>query len=85
MAVISASKGSFSVKACVGGSKTLLAFNLSSAAAAKNLAGFTIYCQPPGGAPAYYLSNELRFETPAQHAQVAGEPPNSIAELQLNW
>src|SRR5271156_4039878 len=83
MAVISESKGSFSVKAYMGDSKTLLAFNLSNATAAKNLAGFTIHSQPPGNAPPYYLSNELRFEVPGQHAQVAGEPPNSTANAPI--
>jgi len=83
MAVISASRGSFSVKAYVGDSKTLLAFNFSNPAAAKNLAGFTIHCQPPGNTPPYYLSNELRFEVPLQHAQVAGEPPTSTANAPI--
>ena len=40
MAVVTATKGSFSVNAYIGDSKTLLAFNFASAADAKNLAGF---------------------------------------------
>jgi hypothetical protein len=83
VAVISASKDSFSVKAYVGDSKTLLAFNFSSAVDAKNLAGFTIYCNPPGNTQPYYLSNQLRFEDPTKHAQVAGEPPNSTANAPI--
>lgn len=83
MAVISECKGSFSVKAYLGDSKTLLAFNLSNAAAAKNLAGFTIHSQPPGNALPYYLSNELRFEVHGQHALVAGEPPNSTVNAPI--
>ncbi|WP_263417833.1 phospholipase D-like domain-containing protein [Terriglobus albidus] len=79
MAVVTATKGSFSVKAYIGDSKTLLAFNFASAADAKNLAGFSIYCQPPSGAKPYYLSNNLRFALPANHAQVASEPPTSTA------
>jgi hypothetical protein len=80
MATVTASKGSFSVKAYAGDNKTLLAFNLTPAAA-KNLVGFTIACRPPataGQAPAsYYLFNELQFQTPGDHAQVSSEPANS--------
>ena len=47
MSFVSASKNSFSVKAYVGDKKTLLAFSFSSPHHAKNLAGFTIFCQPP--------------------------------------
>jgi len=83
MAVVTASKGSFSVKAYIGDSKTLLAFNFTSAAPAKNLAGFTIHSQPPGGATPYYLSNELQFQNPQKHAQVAGEQPNSTVNAPI--
>jgi hypothetical protein len=83
MAVVAANKGAFSVKAYVGDSKTLLAFNFSSAAAAKNLAGFTIHSQPPGGAQDYYLSNELQFQFPTKHAQVAGQPPTSTVNAPI--
>jgi hypothetical protein len=76
MAYVSGSKNSFSVKAYIGDNKTLLAFNFASPEGAKNLAGFSIRCQPPGVA-AYYLLNELRFEDPTKHAQVAAEKPNS--------
>ena len=76
MPFVSASKNSFSVKAYAGDKKTLLAFNFSSPENAKNLAGFTIFCQPPG-VPGYYLTNELRFQDPSKHEQVAGESPNS--------
>jgi len=61
---------SFSVKAYVGDEKTLLAFNFQSAEKAKNLAGFTIFCQPPGGVPGYFLENFLQFEDPGKHSQV---------------
>ncbi|MDR3636038.1 MAG: phospholipase D-like domain-containing protein [Isosphaeraceae bacterium] len=64
------------VKAYRGDAKTLLAFNLPDRASAKDLAGFTIQCQPPGQ-PAFYLQNNLRFEVPGQHAQVATEPATS--------
>jgi hypothetical protein len=83
MAVVSASNGIFSVKAYVGDSKTLLAFNFSSQAAAKNLAGFTIHCQPPGGVAGYYLLNELQFQTPGNHARVATEPANSTVNAPI--
>jgi PLD-like domain len=76
MAFVSGSKNSFSMKAYVGDNKTLLTFNFSSAADAKNLAGFTIQCQPPGQT-AYYLWNDLQFPDPSKHAQVATEKPES--------
>jgi phosphatidylserine/phosphatidylglycerophosphate/cardiolipin synthase-like enzyme len=78
MAPRTGSKGSFSVKAYIGDYKTLLAFNFSDASKAKNLAGFTINCQPPTG-PSYYLWNELKFQDPSKHAQMATEPPQSSA------
>jgi len=77
MSFVPASKNSFSVKAYVGDEKTLLAFNFASQDNAKNLAGFTVFCQPPGQVPGYYLQNELRFEDPSKHKQVAAESPNS--------
>lgn len=76
MAVITETNGSFIVKAYVGDNKTLLAFNFASQASAKNLAGFTIGCQPPGQ-PSYYLFNELQFQTPSSHAQVATQAATS--------
>ena len=76
MTVVTGSKNSFTLKAYVGDNKTLLAFNFASQAGAKNLAGFTISCQPPGQT-AYYLFNELQFQDPSKHAQVAAENPKS--------
>ncbi|MGA3263151.1 MAG: phospholipase D-like domain-containing protein [Terracidiphilus sp.] len=76
MAIVTATKNSFTVKAYLGDNKTLLAFNFASKNSAKNLAGFTIACQPKGQ-PAYYLFNELKFQTPSNHAQVAADPANS--------
>ncbi|MBV8850992.1 MAG: hypothetical protein JOZ16_15565 [Methylobacteriaceae bacterium] len=75
MASVSKSKGSFSVRAHVGDAKTLLAFNIDKAGA-RNLAGFTIFCQPQQG-DGYYLLNTLQFETPSDHAQDASLPPTS--------
>jgi len=77
MAFVGGSNHSFSVKAYVGDKKTLLAFNFQSSDSAKNLAGFTIFCQPPGQVAGYYLMNQLQFEDPSKHRQVAGEKPNS--------
>ena len=77
MAFVGGSNHSFSVKAYVGDKKTLLAFNFQSKDSAKNLAGFTIFCQPPGQVPGYYLMNQLQFEDPSKHSQVAAEKPNS--------
>lgn len=74
--MVSATKNSFTVKAYVGDNKTLLAFNFADKSSAKNLAGFTIACQPKGQ-PSYYLFNELKFQNPSSHAQVASEPANS--------
>ena len=75
MAAVSKQKEAFSVTAYQGDAKTLLAFNLDKANA-KNLAGFSILCQPDGK-PAYYIQNKLQFETPAKHAQDPKEPANS--------
>lgn len=76
MASLSAKKGLMSLTAYRGDAKTLLAFNLSDKKSAKNLAGFTIQCQPKGQ-PAYFIHNMLRFETPTDHAQDPKEPANS--------
>lgn len=83
MAFVGGSNHSFSVKAYVGDEKTLLAFNFQSSDSAKNLAGFTIFCQPPGQVPGYYLMNQLQFEDPSKHRQVAGEKPNSSANAPI--
>src|SRR5260370_12198271 len=64
-----------SLKAYRGDAKTLLAFNLDKNSS-KDLAGFTIQCQPKGQAP-YYIYNELQFKTPADHAQDAKETARS--------
>src|SRR5215475_9599467 len=83
MSSISESNHSFSVKAYVGDKKTLLAFNFQSVDNAKNLAGFTIFCQPPGQVAGYFLQNNLRFEDPGKHRQVANEPPNSTVNAPI--
>jgi len=83
MSFVTASKNAFSIKAYVGDKKTLLAFNFSNKENAKSLAGFTIFCQPPGQVPGFYLQNTLRFEDPSKHKQVAGETPNSTANAPI--
>jgi len=75
MTSVTKSKGSFSVRAHVGDAKTLLAFNLDKQDV-RNLAGFTIYCQPKEG-DGYYLLNSLQYEDPSHHAQDSSLPPNS--------
>jgi hypothetical protein len=75
MSNVSAKKDSFSLTAYRGDAKTLLAFNLDKRSA-KNLAGFTIRCQPKGQ-NAYFIQNNLRFQTPGDHAQDPKEPANS--------
>jgi hypothetical protein len=76
MSSITARKGPFSVTAYRGDAKTLLAFNLSDKKSAKNLAGFTIQCQPKGRQP-FFIQNQLRFETTSDHAQDPKEPATS--------
>ncbi len=68
-------KPSLTLKLYRGDAKTLLAFNLPKSAT-KDLAGFTIQCQPAEQAP-YYIFNELQFKNPSQHAQDPKEPPYS--------
>jgi hypothetical protein len=75
MASVLARKGSLSVRAYRGDAKTLLAFNLTKAAA-RRLAGFTIEVAIPGGR-SYYLLNQLQFQRPADHAQDPTLPSNS--------
>ena len=64
MASMSKSKGKFSVTAYQGDAKTLLAFNLDKAST-KDLAGFTLQCEPDGLTP-FYIFNQLQFETPGE-------------------
>jgi hypothetical protein len=71
------------VKAYRGDAKTLLAFNLPNLAATKNLAGFTIECQPSSG-DAFYLQNNLQFKVPGQHAQDLNEPATSTINAPLH-
>ena len=75
MASVVESNGAFSVRAHVGDAKTLLAFNIDKSGA-KDLAGFTVYCQPKIG-DGYYLLNDLQFERPGDHAQDPALPANS--------
>jgi hypothetical protein len=83
MAIVTAVKGTFSVRAYPGDSKTLLAFNFSDKKSASNLAGFTIQFQPPGQ-QAQYVLNNLQFETPANHAQDATQPPYSTINAPIH-
>ena len=75
-------KASLSVKAYRGDAKTLLAFNLPREQT-KNLAGFTIQCQPEGHDP-YYIYNELQFENPGRHAKDPKEPPYSTINAPIH-
>jgi hypothetical protein len=83
MAIVTETNKSFSVRAYVGAEKTLLAFNFLSKDNAKNLAGFTIFCEPPGNVGGYYLQNQLQFEDPSKHRRVAGQPANSTANAPI--
>jgi hypothetical protein len=80
---VTATKGPLVIVAHRGDSKTLLAFDLTTAESRKRLAGFTVRITPPGKPP-YYLWNNLQFEHPESHAQVAGEPANSTANAPLH-
>jgi len=83
MAKVSQSDGVMSVAAYPGDAKVLLAFDLKTAEARDGLAGFTIQVTPPGRDP-YFLWNNLTFENPADHAQLAGEPPFSTANAPIH-
>ena len=76
MPSVSAKNGNFTLRAYRGDAKTLLAFNLTDKSGIKNLAGFTIQCQPKGQ-PAYFIQNNLRFEKPAEHTQDPKQSANS--------
>lgn len=83
MVSVTKSNGTFSLTAYRGDAKTLLAFNLTDKKSVKNLAGFTIQCQPKGG-DAYFIFNTLQFETPGDHAQDAKEPPTSSVNAPIH-
>ncbi|HEX8019160.1 phospholipase D-like domain-containing protein, partial [Mucilaginibacter sp.] len=66
---------SLTVNILRGDAKVFIACNLAKKDT-KNLAGFTFYCEPGTETP-YYIFNQLQFADPANHAQVALEPPRS--------
>jgi hypothetical protein len=76
MTVITKSTKNISVSAYTGDAKTLLAFNLPDKKSTKNLAGFTVLCEPDGQTP-FFLLNTLQFEKPGDHTQNPKEPANS--------
>lgn len=78
-----ASKGAVTVSAYAGDAKVLLAFNLTTPESRERLAGFTVQVVPEGH-PAYYLWNNLSFETPSDHAQIGDEPPYSTANAPIH-
>jgi len=82
MPVVTATNGSFTLKAYPGDAKTLLAFNLA-AKDAKDLAGFTVQVTPDKQKP-YFLFNTITFEHPENHSQVAGEPNKSSVNSPLH-
>lgn len=82
MFVTNSNTDGFSVKAWIGDAKTLLAFNFTNAASAKDLAGFSI-CIQPHGLPDYYQLNNLVLPTNAGNAVVKGEQPNSTANAPI--
>lgn len=78
-----ASKDAVTVSAYPGDAKVLLAFDLTTAESRTRLAGFTVQIEPEGH-PTYYLWQNLSFETPADHAQVAGEPSYSTVNAPIH-
>jgi phosphatidylserine/phosphatidylglycerophosphate/cardiolipin synthase-like enzyme len=82
MASLSKNSGGLSIKAYRGDAKTLLAFDLPKSKS-KNLAGFSIRCEPDGH-PGYYLHNQLRFKEPSKHAQDAQEPAHSSVNAPIH-
>jgi hypothetical protein len=59
--------------AYMGDAKSLLAFDLKTQDARKNLGGFSIEVRPPGGADPYYVTNSLRLRESPDHARFPGE------------
>lgn len=83
MAHVRKSEGALTVVAYRGDAKTLLAFDLTTEAARRRLAGFTVQVKPPGK-PAYYLWNRLQFRHPDVHAQDSAEPARSTVNAPLH-
>jgi hypothetical protein len=75
LASTSKKTGSFSLRAYQVDAKTLPAFNLDKKST-KNLAGFTIQCQPEGQQP-ISIQSTLQLKTPGDHTQDAKEPATS--------
>jgi hypothetical protein len=73
-----------SVRAWKGDAKTLLAFDLLDTRNLDRFAGFTIE-YTTGAGESHYLHNNLRFENPATHAQVASESPWSMINAPLHY
>jgi hypothetical protein len=71
------------VRAHSGDAKTLLAFDIPDRKNTTNLAGFTIRCEPQGQPP-FFLFNNLRFEVPANHAQIDTEPAASTVNAPIH-
>ena len=83
MASVIRSRNGLSVKAYRGDFRTLLAFNMSRQST-RNLAGFTIRFEIPGDPQPKSVFNNLRFEKPANHAQVATEPAISSVNAPIH-
>jgi hypothetical protein len=79
----SATKGAMRLVAHRGDAKSLLAFDLTTAASRQKLAGFTVRITPPGKPP-YFMLNSLRFERPGDHSQVMSEPARSTVNAPIH-
>lgn len=84
MATVHAENNQMTFTAYTGDAKSLLAFNVKTEDARKNLGGFSIQVHPPGAAHAYYVTNNLRLRESPAHAQVPGEDPFSSANAPIH-
>ena len=82
MAFKTATNSSFSLKAYIGDFRTLLAFNFTDPAKAKNLAGRGIECKPPVGL-SFISGTVSSFRTPSKHARIAMEQPQPTANAPI--
>jgi len=83
MGSVSAKNKVMTLRAYAGDAKTLLAFDIAERKNATNLAGFSIQCQPDGHDP-YFIFNNLKFEVPANHAQIETEPGASSVNAPIH-
>lgn len=84
MATVHAENDQMTFTAYTGDAKSLLAFNVKTEKARKNLGGFSIQVHPPGAAHPYYVTNNLRLRESPAHTRVPGEDPFSSANAPIH-